>query len=323
MPKELITEKKIIVTGAAGFIGSHLVDTLLETGNEVLGIDNFSTGRESNLVTASKHVQFKLVRGDIRDANFLLEQFRGVDCVFHEAAFTSVPQSIKKPLVCNQVNIEGVLNVLEAARQDDVKKVVFASSSEVYGDSPVLPKQEDMPLVPISPYGVSKLAGEMYFRTYHKVYGLNTTCLRYFNVFGPRQYDSPYSGVIAIFFGKIARKEPLLIYGDGTQSRDFAYVKDVVKANILAATQSKLAGEVFNIAGGTPISLTGLAKTMLEVTDHANLEIKYYPPRAGDILHSYADLAKARALLLFKPKYSLKTGLEDYITYLDENLQEK
>ncbi len=323
MPSEKISGKKILVTGAAGFIGSHLVDALLEMGNEVIGIDNFYNGRQGNLSLASKNPKFTLIRGDVRDFDFLLTQFRGVDIVYHEAAFTSVPQSVQMPQACNQVNVDGVLNVLNAARRNDVKKVVFASSSSVYGDTPTLPKHEEMPLVPISPYGVSKLAGEMYFRAYHKVYGLNTTCLRYFNVFGPRQRDSPYSGVIAIFFGKIAKKEALTIFGDGTQSRDFTYVKDVVAANLLAVTEPKSVGEVFNIAAGSPITLDDLAKTMLEVTNRPNLLILHQPARPGDILHSFGDLTKVRKILKFRPKFTVRTGLQDYLQYLDANFEEK
>ncbi len=322
MPPEKLSGKKIVVTGAAGFIGSHLVDALLEMGNEVIGIDNFYNGRQNNLAAAVKNTKFTLLRGDIRDFDFLLTQFRGIDIIYHEAAFTSVPQSVQMPQACNQVNVDGVLNVLNAARRNDVKKVVFASSSSVYGDTPTLPKHEEMPLVPISPYGVAKLAGEMYFRVYYKVYGLNTTCLRYFNVFGPRQRDSPYSGVIAIFFGKIARREPLVIFGDGSQSRDFTYVKDVVTANLLAAVEPKSAGEVFNIAAGSPITLNDLAKTMLEVTNQTALQIQHQANRSGDIVHSFGDLTKARKILKYQPKFTVRTGLQDYLQYLDENFQE-
>jgi len=318
-----ISGEKIVVTGVAGFIGSHIVDALLEMNNEVIGIDNFYNGRQENLISALKSTHFKLLRGDVRDFDFLLEQFRGVDTIFHEAAFTSVPQSVLMPQACNQVNVDGVLNVLNAARRNDVKKIVFASSSAVFGDTPTLPKHEEMPLVPISPYGVSKLAGEMYFRAYHKVYGLNTTCLRYFNVFGPRQRDSPYSGVIAIYFGKIARRESLPIFGDGNQSRDFTYVKDVVKANLLAATEPKSAGEVFNIAAGSPITLNDLAKTMLDVTRHTELQIHHQNPRHGDILHSFGDITKARKVLKYQPQYNIHTGLENYLQYMDENFAEK
>jgi len=266
---------------------------------------------------------FKLLRADIRDYDLLIEQFRGVDVVYHEAAFTSVPQSVLMPQTCNQVNIDGVLNVLNAARRNDVEKVIFASSSAIYGDNPALPKNEEMPTVPISPYGVTKLAGEMYFRTYYSVYGLNTTCLRYFNVFGPRQRDSPYSGVIAIWFGRIARGEPLQVFGDGTQTRDFIYVKDVVNANLIAAVVPESAGKVFNIAAGSPITVDELANTMLEITGHPDLEIQHVPIRPGDILHSYGDITSATEILHYEPQFTVKSGLEDYLTYLDETLQEK
>ncbi len=323
MPFEKLSGKKIVVTGAAGFIGSHLVDTLLDLGNTVIGIDNFYNGRQSNLALASKDSKFNFIRGDVRDFDFLLTQFRDIDIIYHEAAFTSVPQSVQMPQACNQVNVDGVLNVLNAARRTNVKKVVFASSSSVYGNTPTLPKHEDMPLIPISPYGVSKLAGEMYCRVYYKVYSLNTTALRYFNVFGPRQRDSPYSGVIAIWFGNIARNKPLAIFGDGLQSRDFTYVKDVVEANLLAAIEPKAAGEVFNIAAGAPISLNDLARTMLEVTRNTSIPIVHQPIRTGDILHSFGDLSKASQILRYKPKYTVRTGLQDYIRYLDSNYQEK
>jgi UDP-glucose 4-epimerase len=323
MEQEKLEGKKVVVTGAAGFIGSHIVDALLATGNEIIGIDNFYNGRQTNVADALKNPQFKLIRADIRDYDCLLEQFRGVDVVYHEAAFTSVPQSVVMPQACNQVNVDGVLNVLNAARRNDVGKVLFASSSAVYGDTPTLPKHEDMPTVPISPYGVSKLAGEMYFRTYYKVYGLNTTCLRYFNVFGPRQRDSPYSGVIAIWFGRIARGEPLVVFGDGSQSRDFTYVKDVVEANIRAALVPEAAGQVFNIAAGSPITVDELANTVLEITGHADIEIQHLDARPGDILHSFGDMTRAREILNFEPRYSVKSGMEDYLAYLDENLEEK
>lgn len=322
MVSKIIKNKRIVVTGAAGFIGSHIVDKMLEMDNYVVGIDNFYNGRKSNLSNALKSKKFTLLRGDIRDSNFLSDNFKEIDLIFHEAAFTSVPQSVKMPLSCNQVNVEGVLNVLNAARLRDVEKVVFASSSSVYGDMKELPKREDMPTWPISPYGVSKQAGESYFRAYHEVYGMNTTALRYFNVFGPRQRDSPYSGVIAIFFGKIARGEPLVIFGDGEQSRDFSYIKDIVKANVLAVNAPKSSGEVINIAAGSPITVNGLAQNMLEITAHEHLEIKHLDPRPGDIKHSFGDLTKAKDILDYTPDFNVKTGLLDYLHYLDENFQE-
>ena len=239
-------EKRIVVTGAAGFIGSNLTDSLLEQGAEVIGIDNLFNGRMENLDEAFKHNNFKFYKGDIRDLNFLLDVFEEIDIVYHEAAFTSVPQSIKMPENCNDVNVNGVLNVLNAARRMDVKKIIYASSSSVYGDTPTLPKKEDMCRLPISPYGVAKLACEAYMQAYHKVYGLKTTSLRYFNVYGPRQKDSTYSGVIAIWLGNIIRDEDLTIFGDGKNSRDFTYIKDVIQANLLVVKQD-VAGEIINI----------------------------------------------------------------------------
>ncbi len=312
-----IREKRIVITGAAGFIGSNLTDSLLEQGAEVIGIDNLFNGRMENLNEAFKHNKFKFHKGDIRDLNFLLDVFEGIDIVYHLAAFTSVPQSIKMPENCNDVNVNGVLNVLNAARRMDVEKIIYASSSSVYGDTPTLPKREDMRRLPISPYGVAKLTCEAYMQVYHKVYGLKTTSLRYFNVFGPRQKDSTYSGVIAIWLGNIIRNEDLTIFGDGTNSRDFTYIKDVIQANLLVAKQ-EVAGEIFNIGAGSPITLTNLAKLILKLTHKEHLKIKYTLPRPGDILHSYADISKANRLLKFEPKYSQEKGLEDYLKWYDQ-----
>ncbi len=307
-------EKRIVVTGAAGFIGSNLTDSLLEQGAEVIGIDNLFNGRMENLDEAFKHDNFKFHKGDIRDLNFLLDVFNDVDIVYHEAAFTSVPQSVKMPENCNDVNVNGVLNVLNAARRMDVEKIIFASSSSVYGDTPTLPKREDMRRLPISPYGVAKLACEAYMQVYHKVYGLKTISLRYFNVFGPRQKDSTYSGVIAIWLGNIIRNEDLTIIGDGTTSRDFTYIKDVIQANILASRRD-IAGEIFNIGAGSPITLTELAKIMLKISNMDHLKIKHSDPRSGDILHSYADISKAKRILNFEPNYNQEQGLKEYFKW--------
>jgi len=237
--------------------------------------------------------------------------------VYHQAAFTSVPQSVKMPFNCNDVNVNGVLNVLNAAKKTGVEKVIFASSSSVYGDTPTLPKREDMPRIPISPYGVAKLACESYMQVYHHVYGLKTVSLRYFNVYGPRQRDSPYSGVIAIWLGRIIRNEDLIIFGDGTNSRDFTYIKDVVKANLLAA-EKDISGEIINIGANSPITLTKLAKLMLKLTNREDLKITYTDPRPGDILHSYADISKAKKLLGFEPEYDQEKGLRDYFKWYKE-----
>ncbi|MHA1413866.1 MAG: GDP-mannose 4,6-dehydratase, partial [Promethearchaeota archaeon] len=294
-----------------------LTDKLLELGAEVIGIDNLFNGRLENLSEALNHENFEFHKGDIRDLNFLLDIFKDVDIVYHQAAFTSVPQSVNMPFNCNDVNVNGVLNVLNAARKMAVEKVIFASSSSVYGDTPTLPKREDMPRIPISPYGVAKLACESYMQVYHHVYGLKTVSLRYFNVYGPRQRDSPYSGVIAIWLGRIIRNEDLIIFGDGTNSRDFTYIKDVVKANLLAA-QKDISGEIINIGANSPITLTDLAKLMLKLTNREDLKITYTNPRPGDILHSYADISKAKELLGFEPEYDQEKGLRDYFKWYKE-----
>ena len=306
--------KKTVVLGAAGFIGSNLVDSLLQVGAEVIAVDNLFNGRVENLDDAKKNERFEFVKGDIRDLNFLFDIFTDVDIVFHQAAFTSVPQSVKIPYNCNDVNVNGTLNVLNAALKKNVDKVIYASSSSVYGDTPTLPKTEDMARWPISPYGVAKLACEAYMQVYHQIYGLKTTSLRYFNVFGPRQRDSPYSGVIAIWLGNILRKQDLVIFGDGKNSRDFTYIKDVVQANLLA-TQKDAAGEIINIGANSPISLTDLANLILKLTNSKDLKIVYTDPRPGDILHSYADIAKAKSILDFNPRFNQEDGLRDYFNW--------
>ena len=311
-------EKKIVVTGVAGFIGSNLADKLLELGAEVIGIDNLYTGRMENIDNALKSNKFKFYKGDIRDLDFLFNIFQDVEIIFHQAAFTSVPQSIEMPVTCNDINVNGILNILNAARKRDIEKIVFASSAAVYGNDPSLPKRENMKRFPISPYGVSKLTGEAYMQSYYHIYGLKTTSLRYFNVFGPRQKDSPYSGVIAIWFSKITRNEDLVIFGDGSQSRDFIYIKDVINANLLA-TECKIYGDIFNIGLGSPIILSEIAKLILKITNKNNLKIKYSKPRVGDILHSYCDINKAKNILGFNPIYNHEEGLRDYFNwYIDK-----
>ena len=306
--------KRVLITGVAGFIGSNLADRLLELGANVISVDNLFNGRLENLDMALKNKNFEFHKGDIRDLNFLLDLFKDVDIVYHQAAFTSVPQSVKMPDTCNDVNVNGVLNVLNAARRMDVEKIIFASSSSVFGDTPTLPKREDMRRLPISPYGVAKLASEAYMQVYHQVYGLKTTSLRYFNVFGPKQRDSPYSGVIAIWLGRIIRDDDLIVFGDGKNSRDFTYIKDVVQANILAA-EHDASGEILNIGANLPITLTELAKLMLKITNKEHLNIIYTDPRPGDIIHSYADISKAMELIKFKPQYNQEQGLKDYFKW--------
>lgn len=315
--------KKILVTGAAGFIGSNLTDELLSQGATVIGYDNLWNGRLSNLSKAMANPNFEFLKADIRDMNMLLHVMEDVDIIYHEAAFTSVPQSVKMPLLCNDVNISGTLNILNAARIRDVEKIVFASSSSVYGDSPSLPKHEQMRLDPISPYGVAKQAAEAYMVSYNRVYGMNTTCLRYFNVFGPRQKDSPYSGVMAIFLNRILEEKNPIIFGDGSQSRDFTYIKDVIHANILAGNSKQAAGEVLNIASGQPIKLTKLTQIMIDSADKADmLTIEYGPERTGDIKHSYGDITKAKTILNFTASYDAVSGFKEYFNLVINGIVE-
>ncbi|MFX0075682.1 MAG: GDP-mannose 4,6-dehydratase [Candidatus Hermodarchaeota archaeon] len=306
--------KRIIVTGAAGFIGSHLTEELLEKGAEVVGIDNLYSGNIEYLHGVVENPKFKFHKGDIRDLNLLLKLFEDIDIIYHLAAFISISQSIKMPELCNDINVNGTLNILNAARKKNVEKIIYPSSASVYGDTPILPKREDTLREPISPYGVSKLACEAYMLSYYHVYGLKTITLRYFNIYGPRQIDSSESGVIAIWLGNIIRNEDLTINGDGKITRDYLYIKDVIRVNLLAAEQDA-SGEIINIGSGTPISLIDLAKLMLRIANKNNLKINFKDPRPGDILNSYTDILKAKNLLHFEPKYTQESGLKDYFNW--------
>jgi nucleoside-diphosphate-sugar epimerase len=300
--------KKCLVTGGAGFIGSHLVERLIGASYQVQVLDNLSSGALQNLELFRKHIHFK--QGDVRDLTTLQETMSGVEVVFHQAALVSVPQSIEDPIETAMVNDLGTLNVLEAARQSGVRKVVFASSCAVYGDLPQLPKREDMDTKLLSPYAASKLHGESYARLYAEIYGLETVCLRYFNVYGPRQDpSSPYSGVISIFMDKGARSEKVTIYGDGEQCRDFIYVDDVVRANILAAQRKNISGVTINVGTGKSVTVNDLWKNIAELAG-----VKGEPERAnsrpGDIRQSVAEISRAQERLGFEPRYSLQEGLK-------------
>jgi len=299
---------KCLVTGGAGFIGSHLVERLIHEGIEVLVVDNLSTGFEENLEKVRQHIHF--IPGDINDTDTLREAMSEVEVIFHQAAVVSVPKSVENPVETAKVNELGTLNVLETARRAGVTKVICASSCAVYGDTVQFPTREDMPTRPLSPYAASKLHGEAYARLYDDLYGLKTVCLRYFNVFGPKQDpSSPYSGVISIFMDKAARGETPTIYGDGEQYRDFVYVADVVQANLLAAQIEDVSDEIINIGTGNAITVNSLWENIAEV---AGIEIE--PERAalrpGDIRESVADISRAQELLDFKPRYSLEQGLQ-------------
>lgn len=318
--KKLDNEKlKILVTGGAGFIGSHLVDALISQGHRVVVFDNLSSGKRSNLADVASRVEF--VQGDIRDLDLLIKILSGCDLVYHMAAMVSVDQTVKEPVTSSQINDAGTLNVLEACRKNKVRRFVFSSSSAVYGDAPGLPKHEKMGSKPQSPYAVQKITGENYACIYNELYGVETVCLRYFNVFGPRQDpSSPYSGVISIFMNKAASKEPPFIYGDGDQTRDFIFVADVILANILAAKIKEAAGMAINIGTGRQISINQLWELICRI-NNIRLLPQYAPCRKGDIKHSVASIETARTILNFSPRYFIEKGLMITNDWYQKNLR--
>jgi len=302
---------KILVTGGAGFIGSNLAEELSKK-HEVVIIDDLSTGSAENV----EDLDLELVRGSITDPDLLEEYFRGVDYVFHQAALPSVQRSIEDPVLANEVNICGTLNVLVAARDADVKKVIYASSSSVYGDTPELPKREDMKPDPKSPYAVAKLAGEYYCRVFNEIYGLKTVALRYFNVYGPRQDpSSDYAAVIPKFVNRVMAGKAPIIYGDGEQTRDFTFVRDVVQANVLAM-ESDATG-VFNVAAGQRISVNDLAGMVMEVIGN-RVNCVHEEPRAGDVRDSLGDVSRAYAGFGYVPRYGMEDGLRATIGWFRE-----
>ena len=314
-----MSERLALVTGGAGFIGSHLVDGLLEEGFRVRVLDDLSSGREANLAGARDAIEF--VHGDVCDRAQLEKAVSGAEVVFHEAAVPSVPVSVAEPLRTNHANVTGTLEVLEAARQAGVRRVVFAASSSAYGDTPKLPKVETMPATPQSPYALQKYTAETYCRLYHQLYGLETVALRYFNIFGPRQNpESEYAAVIPRFAVACLTNSPARINGDGEQTRDFTFVRDAVRANLLAADAPKAPGSVINIAGGKRVSLNQVLGLLREVTG-AGAEPIHDPPRVGDVRDSLADLGRARDLLGYEPTVTLKEGLRVTAESLRDSLQ--
>lgn len=307
--------KKVVVTGGMGFIGSHLTEKLLED-NEVTMIDNGSTGRIENIKHLLDHNNLNFIRGSIADLN-LAEIFKGKDYVFHLAAIPSVPRSVRDPFASNEANITGTLKVLIAAKDTGIKKVIFSSSSSVYGDTPTLPKREDMPINPQSPYAITKATGEMYCRVFQELYGLPTVCLRYFNVFGPRQDPtSQYAAVIPKFITAIMNDESPIIFGDGEQSRDFSFIKHVVNANFLSCESDKTG--VFNIACGRRITINELVSYINEILGK-DIKPKYVDPRPGDIQHSLADISKAGSFG-YNPKSEFKDELAEVIGWYKNKL---
>lgn len=310
-----------LITGIAGFIGSNLARALLARGEEVRGIDNFSTGKRENLLEIGSGLDFR--ECDLLDLAAMRHACQGVDYVLHQAAIASVPRSVTDPLGANRANVDGTVNLLVAARDAKVKRVIFAASSSAYGDTPSLPKREDMPSSPISPYAVSKLAGELYMQSFWRVYRLEAVCLRYFNIFGPRQDpSSPYSGVLAKFITLMLGGQAPTIFGDGEQSRDFTYVDNAVSANLLACTApaGQVVGQVFNIASGHQASLKQTLALLRKLTAYDG-PVHSGAERAGDIKHSFADISKAQQHLGYRPIVGFEEGLKRTVAWYREQLQ--
>ena len=302
-----MTTARYLVTGGAGFIGSHIAEALLDRGESVRVFDNLATGRQTNLAALKGHVQ--VIKGDLRDFDAVKAAIKGVEVVFHQAALASVPRSIADPVASLETNVNGTQNVLLAARDADVRRVVYASSSSVYGNTPTLPKHEAMPTQPMSPYAIQKLTGELLCRVFMHIYGLETVALRYFNVFGPRQDPtSQYAAVIPRFLTALIQKRRPIVFGDGEQTRDFTYIANVVQANLLAATASNASGYVMNIGCGEQISLNTVlhvAGELLNVTPNP----EYCEPRPGDVRDSLADISLAQQFLSYKPIVGFREGL--------------
>ncbi len=304
--------KKVVVTGGAGFIGSHLVEELQNHGYYVIILDDLSTGKRENVAHFLKKDSVELVEGSVTDLALLQTLFQGIEYVFHQAAIASINSSIENPLLVNDVNITGTLKVLLAARDNGVKKVIAASSSSVYSNVTPIPQNEAMPPDPISPYALTKLACEYYCSIFRRLYGLSTVCLRYFNIYGPRQdIQSQYSAVVPTFIQRIADNQPLVILGDGNQSRDFVYVKDVVSANILAAQSD--AESTYNIGSGQSITINELARKTLQLMGK-DLELVYKESRPGEVTQSLADINKARTFG-YEPQWPIQDGLAETIAY--------
>jgi len=328
MPK--LQEKHILVTGGAGFIGSNLIARLLEDNNHITCLDNFSTGKKENLKPFSDHPNFTLIEGDIRDLDTCRNAVKGISIVYHQAALGSVPRSIKSPEITTDVNISGFVNMLTAAKDEGVKRFVYAASSSTYGDNTELPKQEDKIGKPLSPYAITKYVNEMYADVFHRLYGIDCIGLRYFNVFGKRQDpNGAYAAVIPKFIAMFLQQKSPVINGDGEQSRDFTYIENVIQANLLAASTDKpeALNKVYNVACGNCISLNHLTKVIqkqLSAFDPrvAEISVKHGPERQGDIKHSLASIDKAISLLDYQPEYQVENGLKEAIEWYYKTLRQ-
>jgi nucleoside-diphosphate-sugar epimerase len=310
---------KALVTGGAGFIGSNLTEALLKQGHWVRVLDNFSTGNRKNLFFDKEYHSLEIIEGDIRDLSICQRATKDIEYVFHQAALPSVQRSVEDPFTSNSVNVNGTLNVLLAARNAGAKRFIYASSSSVYGDTPTLPKKEEMPPNPLSPYALQKYIGEQYGRLFFQLYGLETISLRYFNIFGPKQDpDSIYSAVIPKFIDALLQGKSPIIYGDGEQSRDFTYVDNVVQANLLALSAEHLHGETVNIACGERTSLNQLLNDLKGILGSA-LSPVYQEPRQGDVRHSLADVRKGKGILNYEPAVGIKIGLRKTVDFFKDN----
>lgn len=325
-------DKRFLITGGAGFIGSNLCEAFLAEGREVVCLDNLATGLESNLADFSDHPRFRFIRGDIRDLDTCIKAMDGVDVVLHQAALGSVPRSIDDPLTTNDVNISGFLNVLEAARKSEVRRVIYAASSSTYGDSRELPKVEERIGNPLSPYAVTKLVNELYAKVYGDLYGMELIGLRYFNVFGRRQRpDGAYAAAIPRFIQAFIAGESPVIHGDGGQTRDFTYIENVIQANRLAVEveNPRALNQVYNVAYGAGTSVVDLVEMIRAALknhlDHVSeVPVEFGPGRRGDVRDSLADISKARELLGYRPSHSIREGLEEAIGwYLEDFFEEK
>jgi len=304
---------KVLITGGSGFIGSHLVDLFLKAGYETVVLDNFFSGTTENIRQCMDNKKFHLIKGDIRNPEDIEKAVKSVDVVCHLAAIVNIPLSIENPLLVNEANVEGTLNLLQACVKHNVERFVYASTCAVYGEAQHLPIDEEHPTNPLSPYGASKLAAEHYCKVFHRIYGLQTACLRFFNVYGPRQTSGPYGGVITTFIESLKKAEPLVIFGDGNQTRDFIYVEDAAKACIIALHCKKCSGKTFNIGTGTQTSVNKLAQILIKLLDKPQAKIIHSSERKGDIRESYANISRAEKDLGFKPEILIYEGLKKLV----------
>jgi UDP-glucose 4-epimerase len=306
---------KVLVTGGAGFIGSNLTESLLKRRHWVRVLDDFSTGKRENIIFSKEYHSMEILEGDIRDLHTCKKATRGVEYIFHQAALPSVQRSVEDPETSNAVNVGGTLNILLAAKEEGVKRVIYASSSSIYGDTPALPKHEEMPPHPLSPYALQKYIGEQYCRLFYQLYGLDSVSLRYFNIFGPKQDpNSVYSAVIPKFIDALLHDRPPIIFGDGEQSRDFTFIENVVQANLLAMSAKHLHGEAMNIACGKRISLNQLLRILKKILG-SKLAPIYQEPRKGDVRHSLADIRKSKKILNYMPKVGTEEGLNKTVEF--------